>query len=230
MLLEMNDLLDQMKADKTTSAVILASSKEGMFCSGADLKERLTYTNEQTEETVKGLRSTFHKFYTLPMPVIACMDGMCLGGGLELALACDIRVSTRATQVGVPEVGLAIIPGAGGTARLPRLVGPGIAREMVFTGERYDTKFALEKGMVNFVEEDFELALERCKKLAKTISNKGPLAIRAAKLAMQGTLDCTLEDALKLEEQCYAKIVNTEDRIEGLKSFVEKRRPSYQGK
>jgi len=111
MLKEMNDSLDALLNNNDMMAVILRSTIEGMFCAGADLKERLMMNNEQTEATVNGLRETFHKLYNLPVPVIACMDGPCLGGGLELGLACDIRISTDSSKFGLPELGLAIIPG-----------------------------------------------------------------------------------------------------------------------
>lgn len=134
MIQEMNEAIDNIQEDQDMRAVILRSSTPGMFCAGADLKERLTVSNEDTEKIVRGLRATFHRVYNIPVPVIACMDGPCLGGGLELALACDIRVATEGTKLGLPETGLAIIPGAGGTARLPRIVSPNIARELIYTG------------------------------------------------------------------------------------------------
>lgn len=231
MLSEMNDALDSISTDNTIQTLILRSSTAGMFCAGADLKERIGYTNEQTEETVKGLRATFQRFTgDVKVPVIACMDGACLGGGLELAMACDLRVATTSSKIGLPETGLAIIPGAGGTARLPRLVGPAIAKELIFTGAILEPERALNLGIVNYVEEDYNAAFERCLALAKIMSQKGPLAIRAAKYALNFTLDRSLEDALKLEEEAYGRIVDTEDRIEGLTAFMEKRRPEYKGK
>ena len=226
----MNEQLDSIQNDGKMRAVILRSSTAGMFCAGADLKERLSVSNEDTEKIVKGLRATFHRFYQLPVPVIACMDGPCLGGGLELALACDIRIATEGTKIGLPETGLAIIPGAGGTARLPRIVSPNIARELIFTGRILTPQEALNLNIINFVTKDFDSAYQQGLELADKICNKGPLAIRAAKRAMNSSTDLNIEGALISEEACYKTIVATEDRIEGLKAFVEKRKPSYKGK
>jgi methylglutaconyl-CoA hydratase len=230
MIQEMNATLDSIQKDNTMRVVILKSSTEGMFCAGADLKERLTVSNEDTENIVRGLRATFHRFYNIPVPVIACMDGPCLGGGLELALACDIRVATEQTKIGLPETGLGIIPGAGGTARLPRIVSPNIARELIYTGNILTPKQAKELNIINHVSTDFNTAYEQSIAIAEKICTKGPLAIRAAKRALNASNDLSLEDALKSEEQCYHTIVATEDRMEGLKAFVGKRKPEYQGK
>ena len=158
------------------------------------------------------------------------MDGPCLGGGLELALACDIRIATETTKIGLPETGLAIIPGAGGTARLPRIVSPNIARELIYTGTILTPAEALNYNLINHVTADFHTAYEKGIAIAEKICQKGPLAIRAAKKAMNASTDTTLEGALKSEEECYHTIVATEDRMEGLKAFVGKRKPEYKGK
>lgn len=227
---EMNDTIDVIQNDENMRAVILTSSTAGMFCAGADLKERLTVSNEDTENIVKGLRATFHRFYNIPVPVIACMDGPCLGGGLELALACDIRIATETSKIGLPETGLAIIPGAGGTARLPRIVSPNIARELIYTGSIISPDEAHNLRIVNHISKNHQSAYDLGVSIAEKICTKGPKAIRAAKRALNASNDLTLEGALKSEEECYHTIVNTEDRMEGLKAFVGKRKPTYQGK
>lgn len=230
MLSELNEEITSLNTDLDVQAIILVSSNPGMFCSGADLKERLNLNNKETEATVKNLRDTFQRVFNLPVPTIACLDGMVLGGGLELALACDMRVTTSTSKLGLPETALAIIPGAGGTARLPRLVGPGLAKEIIFTGRILDAEEAQKFGVVNHVENGFEESWEKSKKLAVMIGKKGPKAVRQAKLALNGTLDVGIEEGLELERQCYGRIVATEDRLEGLASFMEKRKPVYKGK
>ena len=229
MLTEMNESIDALIEDTQVQTVILSSSNPNMFCAGADLKERIGLTNEQTEETVKGLRSTFQRIYEIPVPVIACMDGFCLGGGLELALACDIRVATKGAKVGLTELNLAIIPGAGGTVRLPRLVGTGLAKELIYTGKILTAQEGHELGILNHVEEDFGLAFEKCVELADVIGKKGPVAVRAAKYALNQSNELGLADALKHEEASYRRILHTKDRLEGLNAFMDKRKPEYQG-
>lgn len=229
LLLDMNEALTAVSDNKQVRSAILMSSAPGMFCAGADLKERLSYTDQQTEETVKGLRKTFHRVYKLAVPTIACMDGAALGGGLELALANDLRVATKTTKIGLPEVGLAILPGAGGTQRLARVVGLAKAKELVLTGRVLTAEEALAIGLINYSAEDYELAYSKCIDLAKEINKKGPLGVRWAKEAVNGSLDMGIEDGLQLEEKCYHQIVATKDRKEGLHAFVEKRKPVYKG-
>ena len=230
MIQEMNDALDFIQDDQDMRAVILKSSTPGMFCSGADLKERLKVSNEETEQIVMGLRKTFHRFYTIPVPTVACIDGPCFGGGIELAIATDIRIATQTTKIGFPETGLGIIPGAGGTARLPRIISPNKAKELILTGQVLSSNKAANLSIVNYVVEDYDEAYQKALELAEQVSKKAPLAIRAAKSAINASINLTLDEALVSEGEHYKTIVDTEDRIEGLKAFVEKRKPQYLGK
>jgi len=201
-----------------------------MFCAGADLKERKTMNEEEVKVFVRKLRSTFSMFEQMECPTISVLDGPSLGGGLELALCSDLRVATSQAFFALPETGLAIIPGAGGTQRLARLIGVSRAKELIFTGSRVKAEDALSLGLVNYVSPDFEQAVAKAVELAGVISEKGPIAIRAAKKAVHYGIDLPLDQGLALEDECYKMVINTEDRLEGLKAFAEKRPPVYKGK
>lgn len=184
------------------------------------------------ENEVKGavtlIRDTFSKLEELPQPVIAAINGVALGGGLELALACDLRIAIREASFGFPETSLAIIPGAGGTQRLPRLIGIAKAKELIFTGKRIDSCEAERIGLISKVVDREDLLLE-ARKLAKSIVQNGPIAVQQAKKAIQFGMESDLQTGLKIEEQCYARTIPTKDRSEGLLAFSEKRKPVYKG-
>jgi methylglutaconyl-CoA hydratase len=201
-----------------------------MFCAGADLKERKTMNEEEVKTFVRKLRSTFSMFEQMECPTISVVDGPALGGGCELALCSDMRIATKEAIFGLPETGLAIIPGAGGTQRLSRLIGVSRAKELIFTGDRLTADQALGIGLVNHVSADFDSAIAKAKDIAAKIGEKGPIAIRAAKKAVHFGIDLDLEKGLALEDECYKMVINTEDRLEGLKAFAEKRKPVYKGK
>ena len=201
-----------------------------MFCAGADLKERKQMTPEQVVSFKRDMVDTFIRFENMPCPTISVMDGPALGGGCELSLCSDMRIATESSIIGLPETGLAIIPGAGGTQRLPRLVGVALAKELIFTGRRLNAAEAYDIGLVNYVRPDHATALEKAVELATIISEKGPVAIRAAKQAISHGINMDLTSALQFEEACYAKTLHTEDRLEGLRAFAEKRKPVYTGK
>ena len=162
-------------------------------------------------------------------PVIAAVNGVALGGGTELALACDIRVASESATMGLTETRLAIIPGAGGTQRLPRLVGRGKAKELIFTGRRVDAKEALEIGLVNKAV-PAERLLDECLEMAGMICEAGPVAIGQAKYAINYGLEVDLHSGLAIESNAYWVTIPTEDRLEGLAAFREKRKPVYKGK
>ena len=164
-----------------------------MFCAGADLKERKGMTPDEAREFVKKLRATFTMFEEMACPTISVVDGPALGGGCELALCSDIRVSTDSAIYGLPETGLAIIPGAGGTHRLPRLIGVSKAKELIFTGDRIQAEEALKIGLVNYVSGDYEQATSKALEIASKIGEKGPIAIRAAKKAVHYGIDMDLK-------------------------------------
>jgi len=227
---DLRDAVRETREDENVRAVILRSKIPGLFCAGADLKARLTMSKWDTERFVCTLRDTFDELYQLPVPVIACIDGPALGGGLELALSCDIRVATKKSLLGLPETALAIIPGAGGTQKLARIVGVARAKELIFTGKRMDAQEAFTYNLLNYVEEDYDSAYNRCLDIVKQILPKGPLGIRAAKQAINASIETDLKTGLDIERMLYSKIIETEDRIEGLKAFVEKRKPVYKGK
>ncbi len=169
-------------------------------------------------------------FENIYCPTISVIDGACLGGGLELALCSDIRVATKSSTLGFPETSLAIIPGAGGTQRLPRLIGTSKAKELIYTGDKLTGEEAFKLGLVNHVESDFEAAYQRALTIAQKIGEKGPIAIKAAKQAISFGVHMDIRSALEFEGACYEKTIKTKDRLEGLRAFAEKRKPVYKGK
>ncbi|KAF6146118.1 hypothetical protein GIB67_015556, partial [Kingdonia uniflora] len=164
----------------------------------------------------------------LRIPTIAVIEGAALGGGLEMALSCDLRICGEEAKFGLPETGLAIIPGAGGTQRLPRLVGRSVAKELIFTGRKIDGREALSMGLVNYCVPAGGAHLKALE-IARDINKKGPLAIRMAKAAIDEGLEKDLLSGLTIEEGCYEKLLDTQDRLEGLAAFAEKRKPKYNG-
>jgi len=226
------EALDALKHDKGVRAVIVRSLVPGIFCAGADLKERAKMSPSEVGPFVSKLRGMVSGLHTLPIPVIAALDGAALGGGLEIALACDLRTASSSTKMGLVEAKLAIIPGAGGSQRLPRLVGVPLAKELIFTGRVLDGKEAQNIGLVNHVvdqNKDGDAAFHRAVLLAREIASSGPVAVRMAKLAINYGSEVDLTTGLAFEETCYAQVIPTKDRLEGLLAFKEKRPPKYIG-
>ncbi|KAK9818229.1 hypothetical protein WJX72_009082 [[Myrmecia] bisecta] len=193
------------------------------------LKERAAMTQQEAAEFVTDLRATFNAVEALPMPTVAVVDGYALGGGAELALACDLRVSGAAAQFAFPETRLGIIPGAGGTQRLPRVVGRTRAKELIFTGRRINAQEAVDIGLVDFLAEEGASAEQRGLQLARDIAKAGPIALRMAKSAINQGSEVNLQAGLQMEEAMYARVLGTQDRLEGLKAFAEKRTPQFTG-
>lgn len=220
--------VNECKDDRTVRALVLKSGVAKVFCAGADLKERERMSEEEVETFVSSLRAGVEAFAALPFPTIAAIEGVALGGGLELALAADLRVCSRSSLLGLPETGLAIIPGAGGTARLPRVVGLAKAKEMIFLGQRLKGEESARIGLVTECVDDGS-AVARAHELAQEIAKKGPLGQRQAKVALNEGSGVALETALRIEGECYGRVIKTADRREGLKAFVEKRAPRYTG-
>ncbi|KAM0864413.1 hypothetical protein ACQ4PT_043938 [Festuca glaucescens] len=240
MLKGLRSAMDTVEADPTANVLLLASSVPKAFCAGADLKERRLMGLCEVREFVNSLRATFSSFEALPIPTIAVIEGAAFGGGLELALSCDLRICGESATFCLPETGLAIIPGyvsrmalyfckAGGTQRLPRIVGRSRAKELIFTGRRFDATEAVTMGVVNYCVPGGE-AYQKALELAREINGKGPLAIRMAKKAINQGMEVDLSSALTVEEECYEQVLHTQDRLEGLAAFAEKRKPLYTGK
>ncbi|XP_022218343.1 methylglutaconyl-CoA hydratase, mitochondrial [Drosophila obscura] len=226
------EILDEIKKDNDSRVVVLRSLTPAIFCAGADLKERKFMSIEETSEFVSNLRNLFISIEQLPMPVIAALDGAALGGGLEMALACDIRTAATNTKMGLVETRLAIIPGAGGTQRLPRILSPSLAKELIFTARVLDGSEAKELGLVNHVvnqNEKKDAAYQQALKLAEEILPNGPVGVRMAKLAIDKGMQVDLSTGYSIEEVCYAQVIPTKDRLEGLAAFAEKRKPVYKG-
>jgi enoyl-CoA hydratase/carnithine racemase len=209
--------------------VIITGAGDKAFCAGADLKERATLSDIKVKEYIFTIRNLFTTIEYLNKPVIAAVNGVALGGGTELALASDIRIASENATMGLTETRLAIIPGAGGTQRLPRLVGRGKAKELIFTGRRVGAREALEIGLVNQVC-PLEALLPECLKMAAMICETGPVAIEQAKYAINYGLETDLNTGLAMESNAYWVTIPTQDRLEGLAAFKEKRKPVYHGK
>jgi enoyl-CoA hydratase/carnithine racemase len=212
-----------------TRCVVITSHSDRVFSAGADLKERATLSLQQTEDFVSLLRATLDDVSTLPVPVIAAIEGVAVGGGFELALAADIRIAGSDATLGLPETSLGIIPGAGGTQRLPRLIGIGRAKQLIWTGRKLSAADALRYGVVEEVV-PAGTATEVALALGVDIAKSGPVAIRASKQSILHGLDCsTMKEALEIEGRCYAQTLPTKDRLEGLAAFKDGRKPKYTG-
>jgi len=220
--------LGAMRKDNSVFAVVLRGSGERAFCAGADLKERRGMDEQQVQDFVVQIRATMDDLAGLPQPTIAAINGAAFGGGCELALSCDLRLMVEGAGIGLTETSLAIIPGAGGCARLPRLVGAAKAKQMILLAERLTATQALDCGLVHETapREDFEGAVQDL--LARLLRN-GPLALQAAKDAIDGGLDMSMAQALEHEASCYRRIIPTADRLEALAAFADKRMPTFRG-
>jgi len=225
----LKEQIEALRFNTNIRVVIITGSGQKAFCAGADLKERTTYGESQVKEFIFTIRNLFTSIEHLNKPVIAAINGVALGGGTELALACDIRIMAMNTLMGLTETRLAIIPGAGGTQRLPRLIGRGKAKELIFTGRRVDAHEALQIGLVNQICEQ-ESLLNECLKMAAMICETGPIAIEQAKYAINSGIETDLHTGLGIESNAYWVTIPTEDRLEGLAAFQEKRKPVYKGK
>ena len=225
---EFRAALAALRQNRSARVILVHSLVPGVFCAGADLKERATMSQPEVEAFVQSLRRAFTELEDLPQPTVAVIEGAALGGGLELALACDLRIVSSEAPLGLPETGLAIIPGAGGTQRLPRLIGKSKAKELIFTARRITGAEAGALGLADHAVPKGE-AMPRAMALAREILPNGPIALRAAKEAINRGMDVNLASGLAIEGGCYGQVIPTLDRLEGLAAFREKRKPQYRG-
>ncbi len=229
---ELSKAFDMLANGREVRVIILSSTSPGIFCAGADLKERITLSDKEVYRMGCKFRALTNQIESTPVPVIAAVDGFALGGGFEIALACDIRVAASNATFGLVETTLGIIPGAGGTQRLPRIVGPSIAKELIFTGRKIDAQTAKEYGIVNhLIEQDNSnnAAYRKAVSIAEEILPNGPVGIQMAKAAINKGLEVDINTGCTIEEYCYARTIPTKDRLEGLQAFREKRPPKYIG-
>jgi enoyl-CoA hydratase len=220
--------LDELRTDDEVRVVVITGSGERSFIAGADISEFEGKT-PVTQRAVFQERTLFNSVDTFPKPVIAMVNGFCLGGGNELALACDIRVCSENARFSQPEINLGIIPGGGGSQRLTRLIGEGRSMEMILTGDMIDADTAYRFGLVNHVHPTGELRA-RTMELASKIAEKAPIALQLAKEAVKFASRSNLDEGLRREVDLFAICFSTEDKKEGVSAFLEKRKPEFKGR
>lgn len=224
----LSDLVNDLTDRPEIRALVITGAGEKAFCAGADLKERRTMEQKEVRRYIRLIRDTFTRIEQLPKPVIASLNGVALGGGTELALACDLRVAEETATLGLTETSLGIIPGAGGTQRLPRLIGKAKAKELIFTAQKLTASDAEKWGLINKVVARGK-GLETALRLAEQIGENAPLAVEQAKFAINQGMETDLATGLALETKAYETLIPTKDRLEGLAAFKEKRKPRYAG-
>jgi enoyl-CoA hydratase len=221
-------LLDELKTDDSVRVLVITGSGEKSFIAGADIKE----FQDQTPITQRDRfheKTLFNSIDTFPKPVIAMVNGFCLGGGNELALACDLRICSQNAKFSQPEINLGLIPGGGGTQRLTRIIGEGRSMEIMLTGDMIDAETAFKFGLVNHVYPAAELE-EKTMELAGKIAEKAPIALKLAKEAVKFASRSNLDEGLRREIDLFALCFATEDKQEGVSAFLEKRKPVFKGK
>ncbi len=229
MVKEIGESFKQLEDDNDVKVIIITGGGNYAFIAGADLKEMEGIDPSKAQGIVKTGQRIFWEIEHSKKPVIAAINGMALGGGNELAMACDIRISSDRARFGHPEVNLGLYPAFGGTQRLPRLVGKAVAKELIFTGRMIRAQEALKIGLVNQIVPDGE-ELRAAKDMAMQIMSKAPVAVGMAKRAINEGLVTDYEKAFELEAEYFNEILKTEDLMEGIKAFLEKRQPQFKGK
>jgi len=229
LLLALNRELDRLEDGTDVRCVVLAGAGGRAFSAGADLKERKSMPAEDVPVFVDLIGGTFQRIAECAIPFVAAIDGFAFGGGLEIALACDIRAVGSGAKMGLTETRLAIVPGAGGTQRLPRLVGVGRAKELILSGRRIGADEALTIGLAELDGRE-DGAMAAALGCAQAIAACGPIAVRAAKAAIEGGFGQPIEAGLRHERECYNRTLDSQDRLEALAAFVEKRTPKFEGR
>ncbi len=228
MVRELHENLARVRDDRAVRSVVITGAGDKAFCAGADLKERATMSPEEVAAFLLSLRDALRGIEKAPQAFVAALNGAALGGGLEMALACDLRVAAEGAEMGLPEVGLGIIPGAGGTVRLPRAIGVSRAKDLILTGRRVGAAEALAMGRVARVAPAGKLR-EVALEVAGLVARNAPVSIRQAKRAVDGGLHLDLDAALAHENAMYQDCLKTKDRVEALRAFAEKRKPVFTG-
>lgn len=225
---EMYDVFKGLDEDKNVKAIVLTGAGEKAFIAGADIKELVTIkSTEQARESLSHFHRALSYMENMRKPIIAAINGYCLGGGLETALACHVRVAAQKAQLGVPEIKLGVFPGAGGTQRLPRVVGKAKALEMILTGEFISADEALRLNLVNRVVPDGEV-LKAAKELAYSVASKGRISVEKAMDSVIAGYEEPIEKGLAIELDNFCHTIITYDAKEGLKAFLEKRAPKFE--
>lgn len=226
---ELNLFLDECYRSSSLRCLVLTGNSPKAFVAGADIREIEGLNCEQAQAFAENGQDTLLRLEKLPVPVIAAVNGFALGGGLELALACDFIVCSNTARFGLPEVSLGIMPGFGGTQRLPQAVGLRMAREMIYSGKHYDALAAKEMGLVNRVVEA-EMLMNAVGEVTSAILKRAPIAVGKAKKAVFQGAHLALEESMEIEASLFAELFTTEDAQEGTKAFIEKRDPLFQSK
>jgi enoyl-CoA hydratase len=226
---ELDDALARIETDSSIRGLIVTGAGEKAFVAGADIAELAAHSAIEAHATSLRGHRILRRLETMPKPSVAAINGFALGGGMELAMCCTIRVASPNAKLGQPEVKLGMVPGYGGTQRLPRLVGRGRALEMLLTGEAIDADEAYRIGLVNRVVPQAEL-LEFSRSLLRKMLANAPLAVGLTMQAVDAGLNCSLEDGLRLEAAAFGVSATSEDRLEGTRAFLEKRPPLFKGK
>ena len=246
---ELHAVLDKIEAEEGLAAVIITGEGRA-FVAGADIGEMMEMDPAAAAAFAEHGQGAFDRIQALKVPVIAAVNGFALGGGTELAISCDIRIASEAAKFGQPEVNLGVMPGFGGTQRLARLIGPGKAKELIYTGDMIGAKEAKEIGLVQHVVPGFKLdengekvlnekgkpvqdnepVVAFAKEMAAKIATKGPIAVQLSKSSIDAGLDMTQSQGMKLEAANFAKLFETEDQKEGMKAFIEKRKAEFKEK
>ena len=226
---ELSTALTDVESDRAIRAVIITGAGKKAFAAGADIAAMQPYTANQARIFATKAQRPLNLISQLPQPVIAAVNGLALGGGCELALACDLRIASTAAKFGQPEINLAIIPGGGGTQRLARVIGIACARELIFTGRLIGAQEALTMGLVSRVVPDQEL-MPCAEELALAIARKAPIAMRLAKAAINKSADLPTLAGLDYEIECFAECFATQDQKEAMDAFLAKRPPRIEGR
>jgi enoyl-CoA hydratase len=227
-LCQLGEAVERIHLDRDIRVVIFTGAGDKAFSAGADLKERKTLNEMEVRRNVKKIRDVFDAVANLPQPTIAAVNGYALGGGFELMLACDFRIAVKEAVMGLTEVSWAIIPGAGGTQRLPRLIGEARAKELILTARKITAEQAYEYGLLTKVVEKENL-MPSCEALAHEMMQNGPIALQQAKYAIQQGMNVDLQTGLAIEAKAYELTIPTKDRLEALAAFSEKRKPQFIG-